>query len=366
MREYWFWITNIEGVGRGTIDKLLEYYISPFNIYNSSENELNNVGKKIGIKEKTLRNIIESKFRMDFVKKIKEIESNGIQVITVGDDVYPQKLKNIYKRPYVLYVKGELPDEYKPGIAIIGARACDEYGAMIAKTISGTLTKNGFQIISGMAVGVDKYAHQGAMNYGKTFGVLGCGVDICYPSTNLNIYNNMCKCGGIISEYPPGTKPLKHHFPERNRIISGLSDGILVVQARKNSGSLITVKLGLEQGKNIYAVPGRVTDELSCGCNELIKEGAKCVTCIGDIVEDFMIEKKEKENVTLNLKENVLASAEEIVYANLRLESKHIEDIKKDTGMELPDIMEALLTLQIKKMVVQTSANYYARLLEEL
>lgn len=366
MKKYWFWLTNIDGVGRSTIDKLLEYYSSPNNIYNSSEEELIKVGKGIGIQEKTINNLVASRNNRDFDNEILKIKNKGIHMLTVEDVYYPEKLLNIYKHPYVLYVKGELFDSSKPSIAIVGARACDEYGAMLAKTISRTLAKKGVQVISGMAVGVDKYAHLGAVGYGKTFGVLGCGVDVCYPNTNLNVYNEICESGGLISEYPPGTKPLKHHFPERNRIISALSDGILVVQARKNSGSLITVKLGLEQGKNIYAIPGRVTDELSQGCNELIKEGAKCITGISDILEDYVLEKKKEENSNLILKENVLASTEEIVYANLRLESKHIEEIKNDTGMELPDIMQALLTLQFKGMVIQTSANYYARYIEEL
>ena len=374
MREYWYWITNINGVGRSVIDKLLEYYISPDNIYKSRLDELNKVGELLGIKKEVVAQINDSRIMMEnYYRDMKEIESKGIYMIATGDKDYPKKLMNIYRPPLVLYVKGKLPDESLPSIAIVGARGCDEYGAGIAKTISATLAGKGFQVISGMAVGIDKYAHQGALKTGSTFGVLGCGVDICYPPINIELYGDICRKGGIISEYKPGTKPLKYHFPERNRIISGMSDGILVVQARKNSGSLITVKMGLEQGKDIYAIPGRVTDDLSKGCNELIKEGAKCVTCIEDIWEDYKdifekknVKKSENKNSNFNIKENLLASAEKIVYANLRLESKHIEEIKKDTGMELPQVMEALITLQMKDMVVQTSTNYYALLLEEL
>lgn len=205
------------------------------------------------------------------------------------------------------------------------------------------------------------------MYSGNSYAVLGCGCDICYPPVNIDIYMDLCKYGGVISEYLPGSKPLKHHFPERNRIISGMSDAVLVTESRKDSGSLITANLGLEQGKNIYAIPGRITDEYCEGCNELIKAGAKCVTCVDDILEDFRYFSYFNDDIRCDNKtgdnyllENVLETNEEIVYACLRLDSKHIDDIILETGLELVVIMEALVGLQMKGLVIQSGINSYS------
>lgn len=370
MKKYWYWITNIEGIGRARINKLIENYITPENIFNENDNVIYKILCQLGIKKDNIDGFFLSKRRLDerYSKLCEYCNLNNIKMVCVDDEDYPQKLRYIDSVPYLLYYKGELPDNNKITISVIGARASDEYGMKITYAFSKVLASNGIQIISGLAMGIDKSAHEGALATGKTFGVLGCGVDICYPQINIDTYMKMLCNGGIISEYAPGTKALRHHFPERNRIISGLSDGILVTQARKKSGSLITVRHALEQGKNIYALPGRITDELSEGCLDIIKEGAKCVTSPEEILEDysqaFFINNCEKSfnfsKLNNTIEENSLETIEKIVYASLRLDSKCIEDIKNDTGLSLPVIMTALVQLQMKGMIKQTSANHYS------
>ena len=221
--------------------------------------------------------------------KIK-INEEKIKIIKQTDESYPKKLLNIYNKPQTIYVLGNerlLQDENTINIAIIGCRDCSKYGAAQAYKFGQELASKGVCIVSGMARGIDTYSHKGVIAvHGKTIAVLGCGLDIIYPEENLNLYKEILKTGGaIVTEYPLGTKPEKYNFPIRNRIISGLSDGVLVVEAKKRSGTMITVDYALEQGKDVYAIPGNITSINSYGTNELIKEGAIPVTSI----EDFNI-----------------------------------------------------------------------------
>ena len=215
------------------------------------------------------------------------LKKDKIKTIILGDENYPEKLKYIYGNPQRLYVLGNEKLLNEKSIAIIGCREATRYGLENAYKFAYELAKRGICIISGFARGIDTYAHKGAVAVkGKTIAVLGCGLDIVYPSENIELYKQIIvNNGAIITEYPIGTKPEKHHFPTRNRIISGLSDGVLVVEAKKRSGTMITVEHALEQGKNVYAIPGNITSDNSYGTNELIKEGAIPVTNI----EDFEI-----------------------------------------------------------------------------
>ncbi len=215
-----------------------------------------------------------------------------IETITKDNSYYPESLKNVFDPPEKLYCAGNIEIlKSKKLIAIIGCREYTEYGRLIAETISYTLSEAGIIVVSGCARGIDSFAHKGAVKAGKpTIAVLGNGLNYIYPPENKELEEQILKNSGlIISEYPIGTKPSKETFPRRNRIISGLSDGVLVVEAKKKSGSLITVDYALEQGKNIYAIPGNIININSEGTNELIKQGAKMVTQINDILEDYRI-----------------------------------------------------------------------------
>ncbi|MCH4038411.1 MAG: DNA-processing protein DprA [Eubacteriales bacterium] len=208
-------------------------------------------------------------------QKILDIGEHEIRTIRRGSPEYPARLSELRSMPETLYVLGLLPSDSIPTVAIVGARMCSPYGHRVAAEFAAALALRGVQIISGMALGIDGYAQQSAVDAGGTsFAVLGGGVDICYPATNLGLYRELRRTGGILSEQPPGTPSRSYHFPARNRIISGLADIVLVVEARQRSGSLITADFALEQGRDVFAVPGRVGDALSDGCNQLIAQGA--------------------------------------------------------------------------------------------
>ncbi|MEG2441009.1 MAG: DNA-processing protein DprA [Acetivibrio sp.] len=291
-------------------------------------------------------------------------EKEKIYEIKIENQAYPEKLRHIYKPPKRLFVIGNLPREDKISLAVVGARDCSYYGKETALYFCKELSKYGIQIISGLARGIDGYAHQGALESEMpTFGILGCGIDICYPKENSSLYKKMCKSGGILSEYPEGTPPLAGYFPMRNRIISGLADGIFVIEAREKSGSLITVEYGLEQGKDIFVLPGRINDNLSKGCNGLLKAGAIPITEPLDLLNYYGIE--SSSNTMENKKNNkCLEMGEEMVYSRLCLVPKHVNQIVCESCMPLYAVMESLISLEEKGYIKQVLKNYYIKLLE--
>ena len=286
-REYWAWISTVKNMYYNKISRLIESFGSIENVYMASATKLENKGK---MKKEDVDRILESKEKFNSEDFFRKLNSNDIKFVCIEDLEYPKRLLPYEHKPFFLYYRGKLPDMDRPIVSIVGARACSGYGRNMAKMLGEKLSDYGVQIVSGMARGIDTFAQLGALNgESATFGVLGCGVDICYPTENIELYENILKKGGIISEYLPGTKPNSWHFPQRNRIISGISDIVVVVEAKEKSGSLITVEWALEQGKNIMAVPGRVGDKLSSGCNRLIKTGAGIVTSEKDILHELRI-----------------------------------------------------------------------------
>lgn len=212
-----------------------------------------------------------------------------IRSYRIEDEGYPKRLKNIPGAPKALYVLGRLPEEERLSVAVVGARDCSEYGRFVAKELGAALGKNGITVISGMARGIDGISQEEALDAGgSSFGVLGCGVDICYPKENRRLYEKLRKSGGLLSEYLPGTPACANHFPPRNRIVSGLADVVVVVEARVKSGTLITVDMALEQGREVYAVPGRTTDKLSEGCNRLIRQGAGVLFSVEEFIRELL------------------------------------------------------------------------------
>ena len=217
--------------------------------------------------------------------------NEGTYIISRNSDMYPARLEGLSNMPEELYVMGSLPDEQAPAVAIVGARMCSRYGHNIAFTFGKKLAEHGVSVISGMAIGIDGAAQEGALSGGgKTYAVLGCGVDVCYPRSNRMLYDQIPAHGGILSEFSLGTQPLPYNFPLRNRLISALADVVIVVEARKKSGSLITVDYALEQGRSVYAVPGRVGDALSDGCNYLIAQGAGIAWSVEAIIEELSMQ----------------------------------------------------------------------------
>ncbi len=282
--EYWIWLSRIEGLGPIKIKELLKQYKTPENIWELDKNKLMQTK---GIGENIANSILKKEYRENLEQYVKYMKKYNIGIITIEDKDYPKKLLHIYDAPAILYYKGDKKLLHTDIIAMIGCRECSNYGKEVSIKFSYELAKKGITIISGMAKGIDSYSHIGCIKAGgKTIAVLGSGLDIIYPKENCLLYDEILSAKGLIlSEYVIGTKPSKLNFPARNRIISGLSNGVIVVEAKGKSGTLNTVDFALEQGKDIFVVPGNITSTNSTGTNELIKQGASCVTGVEDILK---------------------------------------------------------------------------------
>ncbi|WP_033166718.1 DNA-processing protein DprA [Clostridium sp. KNHs205] len=354
-KECWFWLCGLE-ISLKKKNSILSFFSSIEEVFAEDIEEFKKISE---LNEKDLERINKTRQVDKVQESYAKLKEKDIYFVSIEEEVYPEKLRNIYEPPLGLFYKGKLPEEDKVHIAVVGARNCSDYGRETAVLFSKTLARAGIGTISGLAAGIDGAAHTGSLAAeGATYAVLGCGVDICYPIENFNIYLATAAKGGIISEYVQGTGPRAYHFPMRNRIISGLADGILVVEARDKSGSLITVDYGLEQGRNIYAVPGRPGDLLSNGCNNLLKMGAKLCTEPEDILEDYMdfcknIPKLTKKN------DKLLEDGEKIVYACLSRIPKHLNDIASETDLAIGELAQILFQLEWKNFIKQTRANYY-------
>lgn len=287
------WLHEIPGLGAETIRKLQkkqpDMNISEI-LYTAQEKELRELCASCMSPvraEKTVRQVLENR-RTDPDRRARRLEEQGICFCSMEDKEYPERLREIPDPPYGIYYKGKLPSENVPSAAIIGARLASSYGRDQAVRFGSALSEAGIQVISGMARGIDGLAGTGALTGGDySCAVLGCGVDICYPEENRKLYEGLKRQGCLVSEYPPGTMPQAKLFPPRNRLISGFADVVLVIEARKKSGTLITVDMALEQGKDVFVLPGRVTDSLSEGCNLLLNQGAGAALSPRTLLEYF-------------------------------------------------------------------------------
>lgn len=361
-KEYLYWLIGLEGIGPVKIKKLREYAGNFEAVYNMKKQELSKTGF---LTLKDCLTIEKGRKMLCFrAEAYHRLEEAGIRFITPEDETYPERLKPVWGMPMGLFVKGKLPDDKRPSVAIIGARNCTFYGREEAEYLGRELSKAGIQIISGLAYGIDAAGHKGVLEAGgAAFGVLGSGIDICYPRENWMLYKEIQKNGGVISEYEPGTKPNAGYFPARNRIISGLSDAVIVIEARKRSGSLITVGFALEQGKEVYAVPGRVTDPLSAGCNNLIQEGASVLLTPEDILDFFCLNCEEILKIHKK-SENGLAKNEKMLYSCLDSQPRSVEEIMNSSKLPAGECIAALLKLELDGYIVQTTNQYYMRKLE--
>ena len=284
-------------------------------------------------------------------------KNTGIREILALESAFPERLREIPDSPSCIYCKGRLPEKDEHTVGIIGARDGTDYGKAVARQLAGELSEYGISIISGMAYGIDSAAHLGALDAkGRTYAVLGCGVNICYPSVNYRLYQKIMENGGVISEYAPGAPPLPHHFVERNRLIAGLADILLVVEAKEKSGTFITVDRALEQGKQVFAVPGRITDPLSKGCNKLIREGAAVCLSKEDILECFSIDSEKESTRRLSLE-----GEERKVFEALDLEKKHVDILSRELSMPLKSLYAILLQLELAGYCISESNAYYKR-----
>ncbi len=293
-RKYAFFLCSIPGIGGVRAGQLFTRFGSPRGVYEAETEALREC-----VSGSVAEAVERQKKSGAWEREYEQLAEKQIGFILQKEAGFPQKLAEIPDPPYGIFYRGRLPEATRPAVAVIGARECSEYGRYVAEELGGYLGRAGIQVISGMARGIDGISQQAALSAGGTsYGVLGCGVDICYPSQNRRLYEELLQKGGLLSTYMPGTKPLPQYFPPRNRIVSGLSDALIVIEARQKSGTLITVDMALEQGKDVYVVPGRITDRLSDGCNRLLTQGAGVFLSPESFAEEFLQSWKEKRRLS--------------------------------------------------------------------
>lgn len=363
------WFYGFETIGHVTRRKLLERGGSIEKIFIGDKEAYKDVLNDAQYKEITSYCTL-----CDMKERVERLVKRNIGIIHYESDNFPKKLKNIYDPPGILYLKGRLDDTINDdsrNIAIVGSRNADTYGRELAHKFASELAGYGINIISGLALGIDGEAHRGALSKGRyTLAVLGSGINVAYPPAHTELFRSVEGFGGILSEHYLDVKPLPMNFPRRNRIISALSDGVLVVEAGRKSGSLITADFALEQGKQVYAIPGRLYEKNSEGTNNLIKQGAMCVTEPDDILMDLfgsgmLIENtncngKETEGKVKEVKwENSLAPTEKKVYSCLSLTPTHIDEIIDKVGFTVTEAVSCLYKMEKQGIIKQPKRGYY-------
>lgn len=355
--HYAYWLANLPGIGNRTIHRLLAQTGSARELYDLGEEQIRRLD---GIGQKQREALLAGRKRVD-LSAYERMREQGIVFLSLEDEAYPEKLKNIPDPPFGIYVRGTLEDAGVRTVAIVGARRCSEYGRAVAEKLGERLAQSGICVVSGMAAGIDGAGLRGALRKrGKVCAVLGCGVNVCYPPSNRGLYGDLWREGVLVSEYPPETEPLPGYFPARNRIIAGLSDAVVLVEAKSRSGSLITADHALEQGREIYAVPGRIGDALSAGCNMLIRQGAQILTDIDTFLKDLSpgtVLAPHQESFTHLL----LEKEERLVYSCVGLRAKTMEELLRETKLPTPQLADSLMRLLQKGFITETFKNCYIR-----
>ena len=366
--EYWIWISSLQGLGAVKAMALLQLYKAPSTIYFMTEQELKEINF---LTAKNIKEILDIQKRERVATIHSLMVKHNIKLLNIFDDRYPNNLKQIYDPPIALYYKGKFQiNDFT--IAIVGSRRTTNYGAHSAKTLSYQLALRGIQIVSGLARGIDRIAHEGCLDAsGKTIAVLGCGLDSIYPPENKGLFEKIIKSEGLIlSEYPPGMPPLQHNFPARNRIISGISSGVLVVEAARRSGSLITVSYALEQGREVFAVPGNIDSAYSNGTNHLIKDGAKMVINVEDILEEFQYGEIVNNDITTNNPSIAFRNKNFSIFKGLNTEEirivkiisngiHHIDEIIERSNISAREVNNLLFMLEMKGIITQQPGKMF-------
>lgn len=360
VRDIFIWLNNI-GVSNKNISKLHYYFGDIREILEISSGSLLSIK---GISSNNLHKILKNRSE-DFINNITyKLDEMNIQAITLFDKEYPESLFNIYDKPYVLYKKGNIKEDDSLSIAVVGSRKATGYGIWACEKFTKELVNLGVTIVSGLALGIDTVAHKTAINEGgRTIAILGNGLDIYYPKKNERLYKQIWENGAVISEFPTGTPPMPYNFPQRNRIITGISLGVIVIEAKERSGTSITAYHALEQGKDVFALPGNINSIYSQGTNKLIKDGAIPLTEIDDILDGI---KEIKENVlTTNLsKKNIdfsnLSDTEISIIEIIRQSPTHCDIISYQTGIDISNVTSILTILELKGLVKELQNRIFA------
>jgi len=352
--KYWVAFSGIPGVGRVRIAQLKDHFGSLQDAWNAPEGKL----KQAGLDSRSADALVTLRPRISVDDEMERLERHGVDALICEGPAYPSRLKEIYDYPPVLYVRGKLPADDEPCLAIVGTRRPTVYGRQVTEEIVADLARSSITIISGLARGIDSVAHRTALDAGgKTVAVFGSGLDIVYPGENAKLAQAIAEHGALVSEYPLGVKPKAENFPLRNRIMSGLSLGVLVVEAGERSGALITAQQAMEQNREVFAVPGSILSPASQGTNRLIQEGAKLVRNHTDILEEL--------NLTIvvqqaEIKEFSPANeVESAILKQLGPEPNHIDEICRRSGLTMPEVSSTLAMLELKGIAKQVGNMSY-------
>ncbi len=371
--KYWMALKSIDGIGNASFGPLLKHFRSPANVFSAAVDDFSGIA---GISKNSALAISAFKDWDQIRRQMDLLDKMGADIITWLDERYPANLLNIFDRPAFLYVLGHLPKDMIP-VAIVGSRNATAYGRYTTDRLSRELALRGITIVSGMARGIDSCAHRGALAArGNTIAVLGNGLDVIYPLENKKLFDSISQNGAVVSEYPPGTQPIPYHFPARNRIISGISYGVLVIEAGEKSGSLITASLAIEQGRDVFAIPGAIDSAHSRGTNSLIKQGAKLIDSIDDILEDVLPQLERPSVQPIQRQQEIFphAFSEKDMEKNIEtltppfkdilktLSQKviHADDIIAVTGLPPAEVSSMLITLELKGIIDQHPGKYFS------
>ena len=357
-RLYWFALQTVPNIGSVRYTVLVKRFGSPQVALEASIAELKRIpdfGEKVVESLKTHVDWEEAE------KQLASLDKSGARMITILDDAYPEPLKRIYAPPPFLLIRGDLTAADEDAVAIVGSRVCTAYGRQIAEQLARGLVDVGMTVVSGLARGIDSCAHQGALKAGgRTIAVLGCGLDIIYPPENEKLYNEISASGAVVTEFPFGLKPDKFNFPTRNRIISGLSKGVVVVEASRMSGALLTVQHAIDQNREVFAVPGNINSAASAGTNELLKQGAIPVTSPADVLlalgyhPDHKLEVKARP--LPELPDNELA-----VYKSLSGQPQQIDALSQRLSKPVSEVLSSLFSLEMAGLVRQLPGKLFLR-----
>ena len=365
----WVALNMVRGIGPRSANQLLREFGTPSNVFTASRLAL----ERSGLKPETIRDLHDREVLVRADEEIERLVPLGIELLTLGDPDYPALLREIPDPPLVLYLRGRWREAIaQPCLAVVGSRRSSSYGINAAASLARDLAAQGLTIVSGLARGIDAAAHRGALEgAGLTLAVVGTGLDTTYPAEHHPLSREIAAAGALISEFPLGTPPLPQNFPYRNRILSGLCFAVLIVEAAEHSGSLITARMAAEQGRDVYAVPGNITSQTSFGPNYLIKDGAKLIQCARDVLEELPTDLRQRllglsahpdQAVQTNIDSVILTPAEQLVIDLLSADAPaHIDQLLLASQLSSPEMMNALLGLEMKDRIIQLPGKSFLR-----
>jgi DNA processing protein len=355
-RKYWLGFNVIKGVGPVRLRALLQYFGDLEAAWQASEADL----RAAGLDQRTLANVIQVRQAINLDKLVQDVDALGAAVLTLDDPDYPALLRELPDTAPVLYVKGTLLDVDQWAVAFVGTRRSTVYGRDMTHELVSGLVNAGITIVSGMALGIDAAAHKAALDAGgRTIAVLGCGIDTIYPPEHRHLAAEIMENGAVVTEFPPGTPPEGKNFPVRNRTISGLSLGVVVVEAPANSGALLTAEQALEQGRDVFAVPGNVTARSSMGTNRLIQQGAKLVISAEDIMDELNLTRTTVETHTEIRAVAPANEMEAVLVRHLSDEPRHIDDLCQITKLPITQVSSTLAIMELKGIVRRLEGMHY-------